>query len=120
MPYALDTFTFIGDVPRDSKAKMFCESFVMPQKNVVESSKNVILPTLSAVGLKRTSEENDFIPATVCAVVRSTKFCVELPVPQLAIGSIPVTAVVRDTFVIVFDDQFIVLLVTVSVPVGER
>ena len=40
-------------------------------------------------------DENVLAPAIVCAVVKSTKFCVAEPVPPLAIGKIPVTPVVK-------------------------
>lgn len=38
---------------------------------------------------------NVLAPATVCAVVKSTKFCEDDPVPPLAIGKIPVTPDVK-------------------------
>ena len=52
-------------------------------------------PRPTVIPLTVKSELNVLAPATVCAVVKSTKFCDAEPVPPLATGNVPVTLDVK-------------------------
>jgi hypothetical protein len=80
---------------------------------------SVISPLKVTVLLKVAAPENVLDPPTVCVVLRSTKFCVLLPVPPLATGIIPVIPTVAAPdpvgFVTVMFDPAVIEVTILSV-----